>query len=68
MLCWNDVEGQICCVGMMWRDRWTVCVVLGCCGGTGGPVEGQVDCVCVVLIGMICCLSKSCFGMVTSHL
>ena len=30
-MCWNDVDGQVdcmCCVGMMWRDRWTVCVVL----------------------------------------
>ena len=37
MLCWNDVEGQVdcmCCVGMMWRDRWAVCVVLERCGGT----------------------------------
>ena len=77
VLCWNDVEGQVghvCCVGMMWRDRWAVCVVLGWCGKTGGlcvcwdDVEGQVGCACVVLIGMMCCLSKSCFGMVTSHL
>ena len=33
MLCWdgNDVEGQVglvCCVGMVWRDRWAMCVVL----------------------------------------
>ena len=32
VLCWNDVEVQVgcmCCVGMMCRDRWAVCVVLG---------------------------------------
>ena len=39
VLCWNDVDGQmcwdvvegqvgrVCCVRMMWRDRWTVCVL-----------------------------------------